>query len=149
LSSVTTSQQPDRVGGDEALEALDALVRTIGEVRDLLDRAGIQASRVTRRRRNGETWRDLVPSEPRPLVVEMLTRAQERLTSAGSQWRRAQAKALYEEGLTTQGIADLFGVTRQRISALLGGMPSSIRGRRRRQQAAPAGDGWAETGRTG
>jgi len=146
---VTATQQPGQVGGDEALEALDNLISTIGEVRDLLDRASVQAARVTRRRRTGESWRELVPSEPRPLVVEMLTMAQERLTAAGSQWRRAQAKALYEEGLTTQGVADLFGVTRQRISALLGGVPSLTRGRRRHQQAAPASEGLAGPDPTG
>jgi DNA-binding transcriptional regulator LsrR (DeoR family) len=33
--------------------------------------------------------------------------------------RRAEARALYAEGLTMDQIAERFGVTRQRVSALL------------------------------
>jgi DNA-binding transcriptional regulator LsrR (DeoR family) len=33
--------------------------------------------------------------------------------------RRAEAQALYAEGMTMEQIADRFGVTRQRVSTLL------------------------------
>ena len=41
------------------------------------------------------------------------------LVDAGSRLRRAEARALHVEGMTMEQIADLFGVTRQRVSALL------------------------------
>lgn len=106
-------------GTEPALQALDELMATAEEAHDLLTVAVRQAEHVRQLRTEGMPWSELVPAEPRPLVVELLTTIQERLSAAGSQWRRTQARALYDEGMTTQAIADLFGVTRQRISALL------------------------------
>jgi predicted transcriptional regulator len=40
---------------------------------------------------------------------------------AGSGWRRAQAHALHDESVSINRIAELYGVTRQRVSALLRG----------------------------
>ena len=41
------------------------------------------------------------------------------LATAGHAWRREQAMALQDEQVSINRIAALFGVTRQRISALL------------------------------
>ncbi len=41
------------------------------------------------------------------------------LETAGAEFRAAEALALRAHGLTIEAIAELFGVTRQRISALL------------------------------
>lgn len=60
-----------------------------------------------------------IEAEPTPRTVELLTENVETLHSAGARLRAAQALALRAEGLTIEAIADLFGVTRQRISALL------------------------------
>lgn len=62
---------------------------------------------------------EIAEREARPLVVEMITSNIETLQSIGSQMRQAEARALRAEGATMEWIADLFGVTRQRISALL------------------------------
>lgn len=62
---------------------------------------------------------EIVAREARPLVVEMLTSNIETLQAVGFQFRQAEAAALREEGLTIEAIAALFGVTRQRVSALL------------------------------
>jgi hypothetical protein len=67
----------------------------------------------------GGTITHIARSEPRPKVVEMITINIENLQSIGSQLRQAEARALRAEGATMEWIADLFGVTRQRISALL------------------------------
>lgn len=67
----------------------------------------------------GETLRQLIELEERPLVVEMLTANMTVLETVGAQLRAAQALALREEGMTISAIAEAFGVTRQRISALL------------------------------
>jgi DNA-binding transcriptional regulator LsrR (DeoR family) len=51
--------------------------------------------------------------------VQLLTQDSAALDIAGANVRRAEAEALYAEGLTMEQIAKSFGVTRQRVSALL------------------------------
>jgi predicted transcriptional regulator len=41
------------------------------------------------------------------------------LSGSGGALRRAEARALYAEGLSMDKIADVFGVSRQRVSSLL------------------------------
>ena len=67
----------------------------------------------------GKPWSEIVKDEDRPLIVELLTANLNRLMSAGGQLRRAKAKALHDNGMTMEQIASFFGVTRQRVSALL------------------------------
>jgi transcriptional regulator len=61
----------------------------------------------------------LVSAETSPRVVELITLNMTTLENVGSELRASMALALREEGLTIESIAALFGVTRQRISALL------------------------------
>lgn len=67
----------------------------------------------------GDALVDLIREEQPPRVVELLSTNMATLETAGAELRAAQALALRAEGLTIGGIAELFGVTRQRISALL------------------------------
>jgi DNA-directed RNA polymerase sigma subunit (sigma70/sigma32) len=67
----------------------------------------------------GRSLREVVPDEETPLLVELLTQSAEHLHAYGSRVRRTEARALHREGLTMEEIARLFGVTRQRVSALL------------------------------
>ena len=78
-----------------------------------------RARELGRRLRAGENIVDLVTQEEPPLMVEMLSANMATLETAGAEFRAAEALALRAEGLTIEAIADLFGVTRQRISALL------------------------------
>ena len=104
---------------DPALTALDELCTaargTIAHAEQVLARA----DHVRAQREAGLFYREIVPTEPRPLIVELLTAIQSELTAAGSHWRRAEARALHAEGLSMDAIAALFGVTRQRVSTLL------------------------------
>src|SRR3954469_14888831 len=67
----------------------------------------------------GTPWLDIVTAESRPLVVESVSAVLATLARAGSTFRREQAHALRAEQVSINRIAALFGVTRQRISALL------------------------------
>lgn len=67
----------------------------------------------------GHALAELVREEEPPLVVELLSANMTTLETAGAELRVAQALALRAEGFTIEAIAELFGVTRQRISALL------------------------------
>jgi hypothetical protein len=51
--------------------------------------------------------------------VESISTVLSALATAGHTWRREQAAALHAEQVSINRIAALFGVTRQRISALL------------------------------
>ncbi len=62
---------------------------------------------------------DLMRRESGPRIVELLSANLATLSEAGATLRGTQAEALRAEGLTMEQIADLFGVTRQRVSALL------------------------------
>src|SRR3712207_1330573 len=70
-------------------------------------------------RQTGRAWLDIVTAESRPLVVEQISSVMASLASAGGAWRREQAHALAAEQVSINRIAAMFGVTRQRISALL------------------------------
>lgn len=67
----------------------------------------------------GDDLVELVEQEEPPRVVELMSTNMATLETVGAELRAAQALALRSEGLTIEAVADLFGVTRQRISALL------------------------------
>jgi DNA-directed RNA polymerase specialized sigma24 family protein len=104
---------------DPVLNALDELV-TVLQASTERNRTAIRRAHALRRlRERGHRYGEIVPREERPLIVELLTRTLSELAEASSHLRRVEARALYSEGLTMAEIADLFGVTRQRVSALL------------------------------
>jgi DNA-directed RNA polymerase sigma subunit (sigma70/sigma32) len=109
------------VGNERAVfrEAIDdlehALERSIGMARQM--QARIHELRAADA--DGRELRDIVSCEDPPLIVQLLTESAQLLDSYGSRLRRAEARALHREGMTMDEIAHLFGVTRQRISALL------------------------------
>jgi hypothetical protein len=70
-------------------------------------------------RRAGAPWVEIVTTEAKPLIVESISTVLGSLATAGHAWRREQASALQGEHVSINRIAALFGVTRQRISALL------------------------------
>ncbi len=104
---------------DSALLALEDLVREIDRCAAELQEARARAELLLGERRAGRPWLDIVTAEARPLVVERVSTVLSGLAGAGSAWRRAQARALQDERVSINRIAALYGVTRQRISALL------------------------------
>ena len=62
---------------------------------------------------------ELLAADQRPRAVELLTKNVDALHTAGATFRAVFAQTLYEGGMTIAAIADDFGVTRQRVSALL------------------------------
>jgi hypothetical protein len=125
-SSTTPGDDP----GDSAVAALEQLVREIDRCAVELQDARERAQQLLSRRRSGDSWLDIVSGETRPLVVERISTVLSALAGAGSSWRRAQARALQAEAVSINRIAAMFGVTRQRISALLRDQPGSSAGTR-------------------
>jgi hypothetical protein len=105
--------------GDAAGRALVQLVGELDVVVAELSRARIRALELQEQRGEGMSWYDIVSAEERPLIVEQISSAMASLATAGGQWRREQAAALSAEGVSINRIAALYGVTRQRVSALL------------------------------
>jgi DNA-directed RNA polymerase specialized sigma24 family protein len=104
---------------DPFLRALTALEATLAdnEERTRLIRKRIEQLR--RLRAEGASYAEIVASRDGPLVVQLLTESSVALDTSGATVRRAEARALYAEGLTMDQIAERFGVTRQRVSTLL------------------------------
>ena len=104
---------------DRALASLAEVVASAQvHLEELRGRIGVlQAERAA-----GRDYAAIVDAEERPLVVERLTEVLEELAVAGAAFRRAEARVLHEGGLSQEAIGELFGVTRQRVSALLKGL---------------------------
>jgi len=105
--------------GDAAEGALVALLAELDRCTEELAKSRARAEKLLQDRRAGRPWLELVTGEARPLIVERISSVLAGLASAGHAWRREQAAALQREQVSINRIAALFGVTRQRISALL------------------------------
>ena len=104
---------------DEVLRALEDLEHAINAN---MERARLIKDRIhhiRQERAAGVPYSEIVPGEPAPLIVQMVSESATALDRFGVKLRRAEARRLYDEGLTMEQIAVLFGVTRQRVSTLL------------------------------
>lgn len=101
------------------LAALDDLERALELNQERIRQMHARMREIRDAIASGRSLRDVVPEEQTPLIVELLTQCADTLHEYGSRVRRTEARALHREGLTMDEIARLFGVTRQRISALL------------------------------
>jgi hypothetical protein len=110
---------PEAPHADPATTALTDLVAAIDDCAELLRGARERAAELLSSRTAGAPWLEIVTAENRPLVVESVSSVLATLSRAGSTFRREQAHALQAEQVSINRIAALFGVTRQRISALL------------------------------
>jgi hypothetical protein len=104
---------------DPAADALLSLAAVLRSSADDCARLADRAEALLARRSEGAPWAELAAVEARPLIVTLVTELMDRLADAGAAFRREEALALAGEGLTQERIAFLFGVTRQRVGALL------------------------------
>jgi hypothetical protein len=104
---------------DEVLSALDVLTdaieRNSGDERLLLSRL----SSLRRARAEGAPLSEALAKEPAPGTLQLLGRILSRLTDGSGSARRALARALRADGATIPAIAQVFGVTHQRVSNIL------------------------------
>lgn len=113
-SSVETEH--DRQAFVEALADLDrALEANLERTRRMRRRI----AELQRACASGRPIREIIPAEESPLLVQLLTESTSSLDEHGSRVRRTEARLLHREGVPMEQIAHLFGVTRQRVSALL------------------------------
>ena len=98
-------------------------LRDLDRVLDLnLDRITLIKRRIAeiqRQRADGMSYTEIVEAAKPPLLVQLITESRETLDGSGARVRRDEALSLHNEGMTMERIAERFGVTRQRVSALL------------------------------
>ena len=104
---------------DAFLKALTALDQALADNQRRVKLIKQRIVELRRLRANGTSYADIVSSRDGPLLVQLLTESSAALDTSGANVRRAEAQALYAEGLTMEQIAEHFGVSRQRVSALL------------------------------
>ena len=100
----------------DARTALEEILEDHGKRSRLIKK---RIAQIRRGRANGASYTELVSNHDNPLIVQLLTESSIALDTGGADVRRAEARALYAEGLTMEQIAERFGVTRQRVSTLL------------------------------
>lgn len=110
---------------DDVLEALDGLLAVLRDSTRRNQDATRKAQTIRRLRRDGGSYQEILGRVERALMLQITRENLDGLLQASSRLRRAEARALYGEGMTMEEIAALFGVTRQRVSVLLrdGGQP--------------------------
>lgn len=104
---------------DPFLAALDALEEALAANEERIGAMRQRIAYIREQRRLGRPYGEMVSMEQRPLLVELLATSARALDSAGARVRRTEATALYAEGVTMDEIAEMFGVSRQRVSAVL------------------------------
>jgi DNA-directed RNA polymerase sigma subunit (sigma70/sigma32) len=104
---------------DPFLRALTALEATLADNEERAKLIKKRIDQLRRLRAEGASYTEIVATRNGPLVVQLLTESSAALDTSGASVRRAEARALYAEGLTMDQIAERFGVTRQRVSTLL------------------------------
>lgn len=80
-----------------------------------------KARRLDREREKGTAWSTILDRDRRPGLLELLAASARRVATMTNDFRRAVAGALSKEGSSTRQIARRFGVSHQRISAMLRG----------------------------
>lgn len=74
---------------------------------------------IQRQHSDGMSYTEIVEVAKPPLLVQLISESKEMLNGSGARARRTEALSLHNEGMTMERIAERFGVTRQRVSALL------------------------------
>ena len=100
---------------DEFLRALTKLERVLADNGERTKLIKKRIAQLRCLRANGASYAEIVATRDGPLLVQLLTESSTALDTSGAGVRRAEARALYAEGLTMDQIAEGFGVTRQRV----------------------------------
>lgn len=105
---------------DQSMEgALDEVAEAADQTALDQQRLARRARSMSRQRRLGWSWSQILQRERQPGILVLMARSARRLHEVNGRFRPALVGALLNEGLSTRGIAKMFGVTHQRISAML------------------------------
>lgn len=111
-SGPATHDQPTAGALHQIAEAADETARD-------QQRVSRRARSMSRQRLLGWSWSKILERERQPGLLVLMDRSARRLNEVTGRFRTALAQALVVEGFSTRQIAKIFGVTHQRISAML------------------------------
>ena len=106
-------------GNDPFDKALRDLERALEANARRLAKIERRIAEIRRQRSAGRSYREIVEGTEGDLSVKLIAEVTQSLDEVGARVRRTEALALHREGMTMDEIAGKFGVTRQRVSALL------------------------------
>ena len=108
-------------GPDSASEALRALVKVLEANDERADVVWERARQIESLREQGYTWSQVLSTEERPLIIDLLGQSMALLNEVGGRFRREEARCLLAEGIKEDEIANLLGVTVDHVNAMLEG----------------------------
>ena len=106
---------------DSALAALRALVKVLDSNEERTRYVRGRATQIESLLEQGYTWRQVLSTEERPLIIDLLAQSMALLNEVGGRLRREEARCLVAEGVSEQEIADLLSVTVDHVQAMLEG----------------------------
>ena len=106
---------------DSALQALRALVKVLDANDQRVSYVRSRAEQIESLAAQGYSWQQILSTEDRPLIIDVLGQSMALLTEVGGRFRREEARCLLAEGAREQEIADLLGVTLDHVQAMLEG----------------------------
>ena len=108
-----------------------SLMREVAASADATAREQKRAASLVRRmadqREREVPWSSIAEKGTLTSAMELLGRGAQRLRTGGAKMRRVAARGLLNEGMTTRQVGRRFGVSHQRISALLSSDPGDDR----------------------
>jgi hypothetical protein len=104
---------------DSAIEALGALIRVLDANDERTGYVRSRALQIESLRAQGYTWQQILSTEERPLIIDVLTQNWALLNEVGGRFRREEARCLRAEGVKDEEIADLLGVSVAHVQAML------------------------------
>jgi hypothetical protein len=107
------------MAADPALDALLTLRATLVATDDWLRHAIQRTDDIETFRHQGYSWQQVLATEDRPLMTDLVNRQIALLAEVTSRFRREEARCLDDEGVKTEEIADIFGVSVAHVEAML------------------------------
>lgn len=111
----TDQRENDRV----VLAALDAVTEASQASAEAAEQVSGRAQEIRYLRSHGRSWHAIAASGSTPSLVAILTQTLTMLARATTCLRRSLLQALVGEGLAHNALGDLFGLSRQRVGAIL------------------------------
>ena len=106
-------------GSDDVLVALGEMAAALQQNAEDERLLAGRIEELRRARMAGASWHDVLRAEPDPGTLQLVSRVHARISERSGTLRRAVVAVLREEGASIPSIAQLFGVTHQRISNLI------------------------------
>src|SRR3954453_2110013 len=104
---------------DPALDALLTLRAALKTTDDWLRHAVQRTDDIEAFRQQGYSWQQVLATEDRPLMSDLVSRHIALLAEVTNRFRREEVRCLHAEGLKIEAIADIFGVSVAHVDAMV------------------------------